>query len=127
MSRRLVMVLGLALSMACGGDKPVGPVAGELTLSLTTPHLTDGAVMLQVAGPIEMVIPVGTYRVEAAPLAGGLTRIIVTGTITNGPLVRIRVPDVNAAAIYLAIVEQAAHRQTFALLSVTEYKITVAP
>lgn len=126
MTRRRAVLLGLALVMACGGEKGVGPVAGELTLSLTTPHLTDGAVMLKVAGPIDEVIPVGAYRVEAAPVAGGFMRIIVTGTITNGPLVRLRVPDVNAAATYLAIVEQAAHRQTFALLSTTEYQVAVA-
>jgi len=129
MTRRVLggLALGALLVVGCGGDKPVGPVAGELTLTLATPNLTDGALLLRVVGTIESVTPVGNYRVESAPLPGGMTRIIVTGTITSGPLVRIRVPDVGVAAQYLALVEQAAHRQTFALLSTTEYQVTVAP
>ena len=63
--------------------------------------------------------------VEAAEVPGGMWRIVVAGTIVPGPIARIRVPDINNTAPYLAIVEQVAAGGTFALLSTGGYSVQV--
>lgn len=125
--RQFLWGAGLAAGLlaGCGGDAPVGPVAGELTLSLVTPGNSDGAVLIRVTGPIESVTAMAGYRVESSAVPGGMWRIVVAGNVTGGPVARIRVPDINAAAEYLAIVEQVAARGTFALLSTSGYGVQV--
>jgi len=124
--RILGSLLALTLLAACGSDKPVGPVAGDLTLTLVSPGSADGAILVRVTGEIESVTGLGNYVVEAAEVPGGMWRIVVAGTIVPGPIARIRVPDVNDTAPYLAIVEQVAARGTFALLSTGGYTVQVS-
>ncbi|MDZ4673637.1 MAG: hypothetical protein SGI84_04220 [Gemmatimonadota bacterium] len=127
MSRAILLRIGLSVVLlaACGSDPPVGPVAGELTLNLVSPGATDGAILLRVTGEIESVTGLGGYVIEAAEVPGGMWRIVVAGTIVPGPIARIRVPDINDAAPYLAVVEQVAARGTFALLSTAGYSVRV--
>lgn len=127
MNRATFLRLGLAIVLlgACGSDPPVGPVAGELTLTLVSPGASDGAVMVRVTGEIESVTGLGGYVVEAAEVPGGMWRIVVAGTLVPGPIARIRVPDINNTATYLAVVEQVAARGTFALLSTAGYAVQV--
>jgi len=127
MTRSTLLGLGLSLLLlaACGSDKPVGPVAGDLTLNLVSPGAADGAILVRVTGEIESVTGLGGYVVEASAVPGGMWRIVVAGTIVPGPIARIRVPDVNDTAPYLAIVEQVAARGTFALLSTGGYSVQV--
>ncbi len=127
MNRRLLLVAGLATTLlgACKGDSPSGPVAGDLTLTLTSPGNTDGAILVRVTGPVESVSAVGDLRVEGSQLPGGMWRIVVAGNVTSGPVARIRVPDIGAVDQYLAIVEQVAARGSFALLSSSGYAVEV--
>ncbi len=127
MTRRLLLAAGLAVVLlgACKGDPPSGPVAGDLTLTLTSPGNTDGAILVRVTGPIESVSGVGGLLVEGSQLSGGLWRIVVAGNVTSGPVARIRVPDVSVVDQYLAVVEQVAARGTFALLSTSGYAVEV--
>jgi hypothetical protein len=128
MTRQVVAcLLVLAALSGCGREQPVGPVAGELVVSLNSPGATDGAVLLRLVGEITAVTPVGNYRVESAPIGSGITRIVVAGTITSGPIARIAVPDLAAAAQYYGLVEQVADRHTFALRSTAGYSVSVAP
>lgn len=128
MTRRFLHSASLALTLlaACGGDPPVGPVAGELTLTLVTPGATDGAVLIRVTGPVESVTGMSGYLVESSEVPGGMWRLVVAGNVVAGPVARIRVPDINAAEQYLAIVEQVAARGTFALLSTAGYSVQVS-
>lgn len=127
MSRTLFLRIGLSVVLlaACGTDPPVGPVAGELTLNLVSPGAADGAILLRVTGEIESVTGVGGYVIESAEVPGGMWRIVVAGTLVPGPIAKIRVPDINDTAPYLAIVEQVAARGTFALLSTAGYGVQV--
>ena len=127
MTRSTFLGLGISILLlaACGTDKPVGPVAGELTLNLVSPGSADGAILVRVTGDVESVTGLGGYVVEAAEVPGGMWRIVVAGTIVPGPIARIRVPDINNSAPYLAIVEQVAARGTFALLSTGGYSVQV--
>lgn len=128
MNIRLAVALSaLVLSAACGTKEPVGPVAGELVITLTSPGASDGAVLLRLVGPVDEVEAAGNYLVESAPLADGITRIVVVGTITSGPVARISIPDMSKAAQYYGLVEQVADRGNFALLSVAGYSVSIAP
>lgn len=127
MTSRLLLAAALAMGSltGCKGDQPIGPVAGDLTLTLASPGSSDGAVLIRITGPIESVSAVGGYRVEGSEVPGGMWRIVVAGNVTSGPVARIRVPDINAPDLYLAAVEQVAARGTFALLSTAGYGVQV--
>ena len=121
-----IAVLVLA---ACGGDSPPPtpePVAGDLTVSLATPNTQDGALLLRIVGQLEVkdVKPVGNYRVSFHT-AGPITRVVITGDLAGGDILKISVPDVGKAASYTAYVEQAASRTTYALLETGGYTLTI--
>lgn len=119
------LVAVLLLVAGCGDKGPSGPVAGDLVVNLTTPGMQDGAVLIRVVGPVDAVTAEGGYLVESASLADGITRIVVVGTVTSGPVARLRVPDLAQAAQYFGLVEQVADRSTFALLSTAGYSVKV--
>ena len=120
----LVAVVGTACGGGDGGGGPTKPVAGELMVRLTSPNATDGALIVRVVGPVSSVTPVGTYTVSTA-IQGNITRVIVTGNIVSGDLLRVKVPDVNQVLSYSANVEQAASRVDYALLSVSNYSLAI--
>lgn len=125
--RLAVALCALVFSLGCGTKQPIGPVAGKLVITLTSPGAADGAVLLRLVGPVDEVEAAGNYLVESAPLADGITRIVVVGTITTGPVARISIPDMSQASQYFGLVEQVADRGSFALLSVAGYSVTIAP
>ncbi len=128
MSRGVAVVLcALGLVAGCGTKQPVGPVAGELVVTLTSPGAADGAVLLRLVGPVDEVKAERGYLVESAALSDGITRIVVVGTITTGPVARISIPDMSQASQYFGLVEQVADRGSYALLSVAGYSVSVAP
>ncbi len=121
------LALGLVLLLGCGPDDPdptPKPVAGELVLSLTSPNPNDGALIVRVIGTLTDVTPVGNYRVSFST-QGNLTRVIVTGDVASGDLLRIKVPDVTQVRAYSASVEQAAARDSYALFSTSGYTLTL--
>lgn len=123
---RMPLLLGLlAAGAACGGEEPVGPTAGDLTISYAGLGGNDGALLLLVTGgPVESVTPVGSYRAESAGVGTNATRVVITGALTAGDVIRIRVPDLDAAANYRVQVEAVAERTTFALLDPGPYTAT---
>ena len=131
MVKPLALVGALLLAGCGGGDGgggTGGPTAGEITLTLTSPGSDDGAILFRVSGRVTGVRAVSPYTVASAPIAGlpDLTRVVVTGPITSGPIVILEVPDIRIKTSYTAQVEQVASRTTFALLSAVAYGIRVA-
>ena len=124
----LMLVGGVA---ACSKDKhPTGPVAGALSLALTTPNFSDGAVMLAIAGgPVDSVTGAGSFRVfgGAGPsTSGAARRVIVRGDLAaDATIARVWVPDVAAVGSYRVTVEQAAARTSYQQRAVLGYAITV--
>lgn len=121
-----VLVLSAAIlvaASACGGkEPPVGPTAGDLTVSYSGTGGNDGALLLLVTGgPVEAVTPLSPYRVESAPAGTNATRAIVVGALSSGDILRLRVPDLGALANYRVRVEAVADRATFALLDPGPY------
>ncbi len=136
-NHRSIAVAALALTtVACGADgssnpvlpgpnTPGAPVPGWLTIQLTTPHNDNGAVQLRISGAV-------VQDVEAvAPYDGfgttddGIGRMVVTGDLKGGSLVRFKVPDVAAAQSYRVTVEAAAQRDSYELRDLAGYQAVV--
>jgi len=122
----------LLVAVALGGvgscSESSGPVAGLLTVSLTTPNAgADNAILFSVAGPqaLTSVTAARGLRVFAQPLAPS-TNFAVTGTLTNGAVVTIGVADTRKPSQY-AVTVQAVAAQDFQLRPLSGYSLTVSP
>lgn len=116
--------LGL-LSAACGKKPgPSEPVSGTLTVSYVGPSQTDGALLLTISGKVTSVSASGGYQVASAPAGATATRVVVTGDLVAGDILKLSVPDISVSG-YTAHVDAAADRSTFALNDVTAYSATI--
>ena len=131
MRRQLLPVLLLPLAIACGDGGPTDParpVPGVLKVALTTPNSDDGALLFTVSGGRVSTVDAATgYQIYTAQPDTMTTRILVTGDIAAGEVVRIHVPDTRSAAAYHATIAQAASRTTFAQRALAGYALAVAP
>ena len=126
----LTIMAALSVSAACSDDPTAASTrAGVVTLRLTTPHADDGAMTFEVSGP-----PIDSARAANVSLllftrrAGGSTLVgVVVGVVTDGAVVTLQVPDVDAAAGYTARVLEVADRQNTLRASLTGYALIVAP
>lgn len=108
---------GLALAAAavagCSGDQ--GPVAGELSVRLTTSRTTDRAVLFRVVGK-QHGVTVGTgasYRIISDTSATGDTAWVAViapqgSGLAAGEIARIEVPDTRKAGSYQISLTEAA-------------------
>jgi len=125
--KRPLALLVSALVLSCFD----GPVAGEVTLSLTTPNTDDGAVSFTVTVPAPNEITGATAacdgcevfatRVSATELRG-----IVTGDLPAGPVVRLAVSQAGPDQLYRVQVLAVASRQ-FEERAPTRYTLSVQP
>ena len=131
MRRQLLPLVLLALASACGDGgptEPAGPVPGVLKIALATPNADDGALLFTVSGGRVSTVDAATgYQIYTAQPDTMTTRILVTGDIAAGEVVRIQVPDTRSAAAYHATIAQAASRTTFAQRALAGYALAVAP
>jgi hypothetical protein len=129
--KRLVALLLVALALGGGAGscrESTGPVAGMLTVSLTTPNAgADDAMLFTITGPeaITTVTAGPGVRVFTQPLSTA-TRLAVTGALANGAVVTIGVADTRKAAQYAASI-QAVATPAFQLRTLTGYSLRVAP
>jgi len=93
----------LAMGASCGGDGG-GPVAGNLSVRLTSPNSgADSAMVFTITGPAALtsVTPGVGLRLFAQPLGGTTTRFALTGRLTTATtILTIGVENVNAVAQY---------------------------
>jgi hypothetical protein len=119
-----VVIAALALGAGCKKE-PAGPEAGVLTVSFSSPTDTDGALLLLVTGPVTSIQVLGGYQMSQAPAGGNATRVVLTGALISGDILKLSVPDVSTASSYTVAVEAAADRNTFALTDENQYTATV--
>lgn len=125
----VTLLAALGVGAACsdypGGGGPTQP--GTLTLRLTTPHDDDGAIVFELSGPpVDDATAAGaslrlfTRRVNDATIRGA-----VLGTLANGAVVALQVPDVDAVAEYTVRVLEVADRGDALRDDLTGYVIAV--
>jgi hypothetical protein len=96
-----------------------------LDLVIQTPADDVGIVLVEVTGAtVDSVTALG-YRTESSSVGTAPLRIVVSGTLRDGKLVRIWVPDRTRASDYSATVVEAAARSTYLLKDVADYRIDV--
>jgi hypothetical protein len=125
-SARAVFLAALLGVTACGGGSDLSaPLSGPLDLVLQTSADDDGIVLVEVVGgTVDSVTALG-YRTEASSVGTAPLRIVVSGALEDGKLVRIWVPDRTQASDYSATVVEAAARGTYLLQDVADYRIEV--
>jgi hypothetical protein len=122
-----VLVLAAAAAFGC---KDQGPVAGELSVRLSTPRFNDRAILFRVVGRQHGVAATTgmNYRVLSDTSAAGDTTwiavIALQGSyLASGEIARLAVPDVRKAGDYTAVVSDLAS-STYAALDVTTVSVT---
>ncbi|MES2306233.1 MAG: hypothetical protein V4558_12035 [Gemmatimonadota bacterium] len=127
MTRRYGLLLLSLFAAACGGEAIAPARPGTLTLQLTTPNANDGALVVVISGgTVSTVHPAGNLEVVRQADGSG-THLLLVGDVTAGIVATIDVPDIARASAYVAVVEQAADRTSFALLDPAAYRITIVP
>lgn len=122
--RRAAWLMLAGLVISCGSGPTDDGSPGDLIAALSTTNATDGALLIRITGPVSQVAAVGGHRLSAAT-AAGTTRVVITGDIAAGDLLRITVPDTRDISSYSVVVEQAAERESYTLFDVSGYSITV--
>lgn len=120
----------LALVGACGGGKggPPPSDAGDLTLSYFQGGPAAGAMLITITGgPVQTVtVPSGQQlQVSFSSPTAGTTRIIVTGPLSTGDILKLRVPDTTLATSYVPHVDQVADNVTFSLIDPSVHTLTI--
>jgi hypothetical protein len=127
--RRVLAFCTLALSVVGAGScgDGAGPVAGLITVSLTTPNPGgDGAILLTVAGPATPTSVSAEPGLRVFSMALSTTnQFAVTGSLANGAILRIGVPDVRRANQYAATVQGVAANDYSLRTATSTYKLTV--
>lgn len=126
--RRALAATAVALLVACKGS--TGPVAGTLTVNLTTPNSgSDGALVLVLSSPVApiSVTPGAGLALWGAPVTTTSARLALTGTLSTGPMLRLQVDDVNKVGQYSVTLQQVAASGTFSLRPplLTGYSVSV--
>jgi len=125
----LLVALALAVGAGSCSDGGTGPVAGLLTVSPCDSQPRRGRLRFcsacQGPGALTSVTAGPGLQVFAQPLST-LTRVAVTGTLTNGAVVTIGVADTRKAAQYAATVQDVAALD-FQLRALARYSLTVSP
>lgn len=94
-----------------GSTENNDPTPGDLTISLASPNSDDGAIRLRISGVTTStpIVAAGSGKEVFLSSTGSTsTRVIVTGAISAGPLLRITVPDTRKDEDYSVVVEEVA-------------------
>ncbi len=122
-----------AITLACGGDSNNGGTGppdvsnpGFVNVTLSTPNSNDGALLLRLSGGTMDSLTASSGSIFFAETGTNVFRVMVAGTIANGPIVRFWMPDRRNVSQYLATLEQAAARSTYEQQSIGGYSLSIA-
>lgn len=126
-----------ALALGCGGSTPTppappppppppAPIPGDLIVSVNGLGSNDGAVMMTVGGaPINAVAAANGANRLVSSTAGQTLKLILSGSLANGDLVKVSVPDVAKVGSYNVAIDAVADRETFALGDLARYTAAI--
>ena len=119
MNRRIgLAALAAAMVLGACSHNPTGPVAGTLSIQLQSPNSgLDAAILFTLTGPdpITNVRAVPGDTLWSTDFSSTTSKILLTGTIASGVILRFDVPDVNRMAEYLVTVDQVAGASDYSL------------
>ena len=125
----MVSVVGALAAVACTDDSGLGtpPHSGTLTVRLITPHDDDGALTFELTGPtVESPVAAdASLRLFVRGVDASTVRGAVIGTLTDGAMLTLQVPDVGAAAGYTARVLEVADRENALRTSLAGYELVL--
>jgi hypothetical protein len=126
MSRRLqVVVLAVGMVMWACSHSPTGPQAGTLFVKLQDPNSgADGAILLTLTSPApvtNVAAGAGADTLWTTDYSTTVSKVLLTGSIANGVILKFDVEDVNLASEYVVSVTQAASSSDYSLRSLTNY------
>ena len=127
----MLLVAALAAAMSCErGTGPSGasaPTPVRLTVVLTTPHADDGAIVFEIAGQAVATprLMDTTMSVFSESISPTLTRLVVVGDLTSGPLLTVEAPDSQQQ--YVAHIIAASDRANVPRDSVPDYRMAITP
>lgn len=124
---------GLWGLVSCSGPtEPVEPAlatedAGSAVVRLGSGPGGAGALVVRIeGGHLEEVTPATDDLVlHLAALDEGVHRVLVKGTIREGPLLRARVPEGAAPSEYIVVVEQVADAATYRQRDPADYAVEI--
>lgn len=125
--RVLSGMLALALASGCGKNTPAPSNAGDLMVSFFQgPGEVGGLLLTITGGPVEGVTTTtsGLLVTSASP-AAGMTRVLVTGPIHTGDILKVRVRDTTLSTSYAIHIDQVADNLTFALVDPSSHSATI--
>jgi hypothetical protein len=128
-----MVALAIVVS-SCGGDDGIGPPPpppaepGPVDFDVTTPgDIDDGGLLLTiVGGPVDSVTGLAGYEVFHSQTAVA-TRAIVYGSIGDGALMRVWVPNASLASRYTVRVDEGARRVSYDVVPGAAYLVTRRP
>ena len=132
--RKTGAVVIAAITIACGGDStPESTGPGENTsnpgfvnVTLATPNSNDGALLLTLSGGAMDSLTASVGTIFFASTGTNTFRVMVAGTIGDGPVVRFWMPDRRNVAQYVATLEQAAVRSSYEQQDIGAYSLSIA-
>jgi len=130
---RIVVTAALGMiavgAFSCGDDDIAGLSSDEglVTVSLAGPGHNDGAVLVTISGPgfLDARAANSSYRVYWRLTSATELRVIVLGSVSDGPLFTVRVPDPARVSRYRGTVLQVADRYNAMRESVSDYDVTI--
>lgn len=125
-SLRVLALLALVILLgSCGSSDGNGGHAGTFTLTLSTPHVDDGAILFRVNGVVDSVSGGAMVQNGSYLIGTTTTQIVAAGNLTDGVVAKIWVPDVTVMGSYSITIEQAAKRTTFGQQTLSGYSIAI--
>ena len=119
------LVLAAAVAMVACSKSPTGPQPGTILVKLQSPNSgADGAILFTLSGPTTVSnVQVGAAgdTLWSTDFSGTTSKVILTGAIASGVLLRVDVPDVNQFDQYLVSVNQVASSSDYSLRDLTNY------
>ena len=118
------LILGGLACMDIGD--PIG--SGPATVSLVTPNTTDRAILVAITGPgIEEIKPASSgYTVHWKLVSDHEARVVIFGSLWDGPMFTMTVPDRQDLAGYSGTVLQVSDNYNDLRGSTEEYEVTIA-
>jgi hypothetical protein len=97
-------------------------------VNLTTPNPDDGAILVELRGPVIQSVTEGVseFRVYSDTLSATVLRAFVVGGLSSGGLLTVQVPDVGAATSYSATVLEVADRENVVRSDLAGYVLEIA-